>query len=178
VSRGEFNTDRFLFSAVMAVCALASARARDGSLYSSRWNVAQLKDPPSETFYEIAKDSMPINNTLSNITARDHNCMRACAILAITNIQLGQMRLFHQNLLRYHAIVAMDGLHDEANWPKDMGIVEIEERRRLVSLFQSAQVHSCWQPPAVQMLLGSPCTESVAYQNASPQSMGQSCSFP
>jgi hypothetical protein len=27
----------------------------------------------------------------------------------------------------------MDGLHDEANWPKDIGIVEIEERRRLVS---------------------------------------------
>lgn len=133
MSRGEFNTDRFLFSAVMAVCALASARARDGSLYSSKWNVAQLKDPPSETFYEIAKDSMPVNNTLSNITARDHNCMRACAILAITNIQLGQMRLFHQNLLRYHAIVAMDGLHDEANWPKDIGIVEMEERRRLVS---------------------------------------------
>jgi hypothetical protein len=116
----------------MAVCALASARARDGSLYSSRWNVAELKDPPSETFYEIAKDSMPVNNTLSNITARDHNCMRACAILAITNIQLGQMRLFYQNLLRYHAIVAMDGLHDEANWPKDIGIVEVEERRRLV----------------------------------------------
>jgi hypothetical protein len=59
--------------------------------------------------------------------------MRACAILAITNIQFGQMRLFHQNLARYHAIVAMDGLHDEANWPKDIGIVEIEERRRLVS---------------------------------------------
>ena len=117
----------------MAVCALASARARDGSLYSQRWNVAQLRDPPSETFYEVAKDSMPLNNTLSNITARDHNCMRACAILAVTNIQLGQMRLFHQNLLRYHAIVAMDGLHDEANWPKDIGIVETEERRRLVS---------------------------------------------
>jgi hypothetical protein len=133
VSRGEFNADRFLFSAVMAVCALASARARDGSVYSARWNVAQLRDPPSEIFYEAAKDSIPVNNTLSNITARDHNCMRACAILAITNIQFGQMRLFHQNLARYHAIVAMDGLHDEANWPKDIGTVEIEERRRLVS---------------------------------------------
>lgn len=133
VSRGEFNTDRFLFSAVMAVCALASARARDGSLYSARWNVEQLRDPPSETFYEVAKDSMPSHNTLGNITACDHNCMRACAILAITNIQFGQIRLFHQNLLRYHTIVAMDGLHDEANWPSDIGIVEREERRRLVS---------------------------------------------
>lgn len=78
---------------------------------------------------------MPVNNTLSNITARDHNCMRACATLAITNIQFGQMRLFHQNLSRYHAIVAMDGLHNEANWPKDIGIVEVEERRRLVSWY-------------------------------------------
>lgn len=59
--------------------------------------------------------------------------MRACAILAITNIQCGQIRLFHQNLAWYHAIVAMDGLHDEANWSKDIGLVELEERRRLVS---------------------------------------------
>ena len=112
----------------MAVCALASARARDGSLFSGRWNLAQLRDPPSETFYDAARHSIPFNL----VTSRDHNCMRACAILALTNIQCGQIRLFHQNLARYHAIVAMDGLHDEANWPKDLGLVELEERRRLV----------------------------------------------
>lgn len=140
VSRGEFCTDRFLFAAVMAVCALASARARDGSLFSGRWNLAQLRDPPSETFYDAARDSIPINL----ITARDHNCMRACGILAITNIQCGQIRLFHQNLARYHAIVAMDGLHDEANWPKDLGLVELEERRRLVGT-RSASIESSIQ---------------------------------
>ncbi len=114
----------------MAVCALASARARDGSLFSARWNPAQLNDPPPEVFYDIAKDSI----TSDLISMADHNCMRACALLAITNIQSGQIRLMHRNLAQYYAMVAMDGLHDEANWPKDVGIVEVEERRRLVNL--------------------------------------------
>lgn len=114
----------------MIVCSLASARVRDGSLFSVRWNPAQLEDPPSETFYEAAKDA--IRRNLS--TKADYNCMRVCALLAITNIQSGQIRQMHQNLARYHSIVAMEGLHDEANWPKDKGIVETEGRRRLVSL--------------------------------------------
>ena len=128
VSRGEFQTDRFLFAAVMAVCALASARARDGSIFSARWNLAQLRDPPPEAFYDIARDAIPS----SMLAAGDHNCMRACVVLAIYNIQNGQIRTMHQNLARYHAIVTMDRLHDEANWPRDIGIVEVEERRRLV----------------------------------------------
>lgn len=69
------------------------------------------------------------------MTARDHslNAMRACALLAITSIQYGQIRLMHQYLGRYHALVSMDALHNEANWPRDIGFVETEERRRLVS---------------------------------------------
>lgn len=129
VSRGEYHTDRPLFAAVMAVCSLASARARDGSLFSARWSLAELKDPPAETFYDAARDAVYFTST----SALDYNYMRACALLAITNIQSGHIRLMHQNLARYHAVVAMDSLHDEANWPKGIGIVETEERRRLVS---------------------------------------------
>ena len=129
VSHGEYRTNRYLFAATMAVCALASARARDGSLFSTRWNPEQLKEPPSEAFYAAAQDAIPFDL----VTAGDHNCMRACALLAITNVQWGQLRIMHQNLARYLSLVAMDGLHNEANWPKDIGIVETEERRRLVS---------------------------------------------
>ncbi len=38
----------------------------------------------------------------------------------------------HRYLGLYHSLVAIDGLHDERNWPKEIVIVEIEERRRLV----------------------------------------------
>lgn len=116
----------------MAVCALASARARDGAIYSARWSYDQVKDPPSEVFFEQAAKSMPVEK----MTARDHslNAMRACAFLAITSIQYGQIRSMHQYLGRYHALVSMDALHNEVNWPRDIGFVEIEERRRLVRL--------------------------------------------
>jgi hypothetical protein len=112
----------------MGVCALASARARDGAIFSNRFDLDLLNEVESETFFEAAKDQIPVNL----VTARDHNCMRACALLAITAIQYGQIRLMHQHLGKYHALVAMDSLHDEANWPKEIGLVEREERRRLV----------------------------------------------
>ena len=58
--------------------------------------------------------------------------MRTCALLALFGIQVGKIEIMHQYLGLYHSLVAMDGLHDEKNWPKEIGIVEIEERRRLV----------------------------------------------
>ncbi|KAJ3529500.1 hypothetical protein NM208_g9727 [Fusarium decemcellulare] len=61
----------------------------------------------------------------------DINCLRAHAILAITAIQNGKIRDLHWHLGIYHTLVAMDGLHDESNWPQSIDIVEREERRRL-----------------------------------------------
>jgi hypothetical protein len=41
--------------------------------------------------------------------------------------------MMHQYLGMYHSLMAMNGLHDENNWP-EMGMVEAEECRRLVSI--------------------------------------------
>lgn len=109
------------------------AGARDGAVFSNRFDPDILNEVESETFFNAAKEQVPVNL----VTARDHNCMRACALLAITSIQYGQIRVMHQHLGRYYALVAMDGLHDEVNWPKDIGHVEREERRRLVCRFSS-----------------------------------------
>jgi hypothetical protein len=136
ISRGEFAMNRFSFAATMGVCALSSARARDGAVFSNRFDPDILNEVDSEAFFDAAEEQIPINL----VTARDHNCMRACALLAITSIQYGQIRLMHQHLCRYHALVAMDGLHDEVNWPKDIDHVEREERRRLVWAFCFSQL--------------------------------------
>jgi hypothetical protein len=48
----------------------------------------------------------------------------------------------HQQLGRYHALVAMDGLHDEANWPPNISFVEIEERRRLFWSMYSFDIYT------------------------------------
>jgi hypothetical protein len=63
---------------------------------------------------------------------RGLNWMRTCAMLALYGIQIGKIDIMHQYLGLYHSQVALDGLHNEVNWPRDIGIIEVEERRRLV----------------------------------------------
>lgn len=126
ISRGEYTTKRTLFAATMAVCALVSARARDGAIFNPRWNIESLQGTESEVFYAEA-----VQQCADDTLTSDHNLMRAHAVLAICAIQYGNIRDMHHHLGRYHTLVAMDGLHDEANWPQDIGIVETEERRRL-----------------------------------------------
>ncbi|OCL02244.1 putative fungal-specific transcription factor [Glonium stellatum] len=111
----------------MAICALSSSRARDGALFSGRWDLSLLRNPPSEFFFSAAQDAMPKDLE----SAGDLNYMRACALLSITSIQYGQSRSMHHFLGLYHTLLEINGLHDESNWPKDAGIVEVEERRRL-----------------------------------------------
>jgi hypothetical protein len=113
----------------MAICALASARARDGALLPGQWAASHFRHPSSESFYAAARDVTPHLN-LSAMEGIDW--MRMCALLSLLGIQDGNINVMHQYLGLYHTLAAIDGLHDEKNWPKDIGIVEIEERRRLV----------------------------------------------
>lgn len=128
LDRYEYLKDQGLFASTMAVCALASARARDGALYSGRWQLPQLAHPPSEAFFAAARDSIPKDLT----NAKGLDFMRACAILAIASIQNGQIKAMHQYSGLYHTLMSMEGLYDEKLWPKNMSPIEIEERRRLV----------------------------------------------
>ena len=120
---------------VMAICALASARARDGALYPAKWNPDYLREPAAEVFSSAAIAVLP--SDWSKMQGLDW--MRTCAVLALVGIQLGNIQMMHHYLGRYHTLVAMDGLHDENNWPKNIDMVEVEERRRLVSPSQFKQ---------------------------------------
>lgn len=119
-----------LFASTMAVCSLVSGRARDGALYTNRWHREELSEPPSEAFYAAAKDSLPRDLA----AAKGFNYMRACAILAIASIQNGQIKNMQKYSGMYHTLTTMEGFHDEKLWPKDISTIEIEERRRLVSI--------------------------------------------
>ncbi|KAF2092973.1 hypothetical protein NA57DRAFT_69364 [Rhizodiscina lignyota] len=118
---------RSLFASVMAVCALASARARDGAVFSSKWDLETLKEPQSEVFFSASESAIP----LGPMAMSDFDYMRACALLSITAIQYGQSRAMLYYLGLYHTMVETDGLHDESNWPTELDLVEKEERRRL-----------------------------------------------
>ena len=114
----------------MAVCALVSARVQDQAIFNPSWDIQELTETPSEKFYDAAVRSW--TNYEDSRQAHTLNALRSCALLALTAIQYGKIREMQLYLGKYHTFVAMDGLHDESNWPKDIGIVETEERRRLV----------------------------------------------
>lgn len=128
ISAGEYLKNKYKFAETMAVCALTSARLVDGAVYNPKWNILELTKVKSEVYYAAAIKEC------GNVGALEQalfELLRACALLALTAIQYGKFREFQTHLNKYHCLMAMDMLHDEANWPKDIGIVELEERRRL-----------------------------------------------
>ena len=126
ISRVEYTLERSLFSVTMAVCALVSARVRDGAVFNPRWDTRTLQEPQPDIFYTEA-----VRQVIDVCPRSDLNTLRARAILALAAIQDGKIHDMHEHLGRYHTIVAVEGLHDEVNWPKEIGVVETEERRRL-----------------------------------------------
>lgn len=128
ITNRDYLNDPAFFADIMAVCALSSARARDGALLPGRWDTDFFQSPPPELFFAAAKDTF--SQDLGAMRGLDWP--RACALLALYGIQVGKISIMHQYLGLYHSMVALDGLHDEKNWPKGIGIVEIELRRRLV----------------------------------------------
>lgn len=133
ISRGEYGDTRQMFAVTMAACALSSARAADNALFHETSDSKSIKDTPSQIFYEAAISALPKTDTPD----QSLDLMRAYALLSLTAIQHGNSRDMQAFLGKYHALVAMDGLHDEANWPQNLTIIELEERRRLVSFVDS-----------------------------------------
>ncbi|KAK4952717.1 hypothetical protein LTR10_009524 [Elasticomyces elasticus] len=127
IARGEHHTNCAFSAAIMAMCALSSARARDGAVLSAQWDLSSLTEPSSESFFAMAKKILLEGAAETN----DVNYLRACALLSIVAIQYGQPRVARRYLGLYHTATEEDALHDESHWPKGIGVVETEERRRL-----------------------------------------------
>ncbi|KAJ5742192.1 hypothetical protein N7533_011601 [Penicillium manginii] len=138
INSKEHLRNQGLFASTMAVCSLASGRARDGALYSNRWQRQDLMNPPSEAFFAAARDSIPRDL----IAAKSIHYMRACAILAIASIQNGQIKNMQKYSGLYHTLISMDGLYDEKLWPKDLSPIEAEERRRLFWSIYTLDIYS------------------------------------
>lgn len=123
------NHDRGFFCSVMAACALASARVRDGALASATTPPADLLAVAPETFFAAAQDTF--STTMIGVPNFDN--LRACALLSIACIQNLEIEAMHMYIGHYFTMMATWSWHDEANWPKELASVELEERRRLVS---------------------------------------------
>lgn len=128
ISRAEFNHDQYLFAVTMAVCALTSARANDNALFNPVWDKESLLSTASDSFYNAAIAALPKTESPD----QNLDLLRAYALLSLAAMQYGRTREMQAFLGRYHTLVAMDGLHNESNWPQGLTMIEMEERRRLV----------------------------------------------
>lgn len=128
ISRADYLSDRSLFADTMAICSLVSSRVRDGAVSNPTWDLSSILAISPDSFYVQAETQLRHLEGKSDI-----DTLRAHAIMSIASIQNGKPKEMHLHLGTYHTLVAMDGLHDEANWPQDIGNIEREERRRLVS---------------------------------------------
>lgn len=120
-------TDRGFFASVMAACALAAARARDGASSDKQLLNDETSSNSSEVFFSAAQDN--ISKDLTKMTGLGY--MRACALLALTSIQYGQIQMMHHYMGHYLTLGAMQHFHDESYWPEHISVEEREERRRL-----------------------------------------------
>ncbi|KAK0264163.1 hypothetical protein B0A54_12693 [Friedmanniomyces endolithicus] len=119
-------TDRGFFASVMAACALAAARVRDGATCDYR-HLTESPEKALEIFFAAATDA--IGKDFSK--AHGLGSMRACGLLAVTAIEYGQIRTMHEYLGKYMTLRAMQQCHDERFWPPGVSIIEREERRRI-----------------------------------------------
>ncbi|KAL2688348.1 hypothetical protein IWX47DRAFT_886962 [Phyllosticta citricarpa] len=138
VRRREYLHERGFYASTMAACALVAARARDDALVPGSDNRVPEVEIPPETFYAAAKDSIPKDFT----AASGLHYLRACALLAIGSIQLGKIDAMHEYQGRYFTLVALQRFYDEASWPKDISLIEREERRRLFWSTYTLDVYS------------------------------------
>jgi len=114
----------------MALCALASARARARVLHPSQWNIAALTETPSETYFDAAQDAIAHHSLLTDDCEFDY--MRACTLLSIVCIQYDNHKLLSYWLGIAHSLSAASAFHHERNHlPEGLDTVEVEERRRL-----------------------------------------------
>lgn len=112
------------------MCALSAVKAADKTL-EGPWTT-YIKDSlyilSPELFFAAAESCMPQNlSVLSSL-----GWMRTCALLALYGLHTNKVDIMHQYLGTYLGVITLNSFHDEKNWPANVGVVEVEMRRRLV----------------------------------------------
>ncbi|KAF7559755.1 hypothetical protein G7046_g4388 [Stylonectria norvegica] len=123
----EQTRDRGFFCSVMAACALAFARVRDGAIVSLDRHSPDFRLTTPEIFLVAAEESLPDELLETN----SFDVLRAFALLSLVGIQDGRIDAMKKYLGHYFTMMAIRQWHDESNWPQDLDPIAVEERRRL-----------------------------------------------
>jgi hypothetical protein len=92
-----------------------------------------------ETYYSAAEEALPQDL----LHCHDFDHLRGYALLAIASIQDAQIPAMQKYIGQYFTILAINQWHDESFWPQGLHSGEIEERRRVVSLFEPQSALLC-----------------------------------
>jgi len=122
----------------MAVCALASARVRDGAYAGHTSNDLQRPESSSEIFFTAACESLDIDSAKTETV----DYIRSCALLALACIQYGQSVDVQQYLGKAFTVAAMHKFYDEKHWPANLDESQKEMYRRVYWCVYTLDVYS------------------------------------
>lgn len=128
----EHCRSRAFFCSVMAACALASARVRDGAPSGGQDVVGIM---PAQMFFAAAEEALPKDL----LQCQDFDYLRGLALLALASLQDARIGAMQMYIGHYFTMLAINQWHDESNWPTGLHPTEREERRRLVCLLCAAE---------------------------------------
>ncbi|KAF2153595.1 hypothetical protein K461DRAFT_286230 [Myriangium duriaei CBS 260.36] len=137
VEMAEHVHRRPLFASVMAACALASARARDGAL-AIKPRARSDGDLPSEMFFAAAHEALP----QSLLECQSVDYLRAYALLALASLQDAKIAAMNMYLGSYFTLISINQWHDEARWPTDLQPTEVEDFRALFWSIYTLDIYS------------------------------------
>lgn len=142
--RNNFHLVDDGFSAsLMAACALAASRVRDGAMTPSL-NVPVDPGRHASQYLLLAQQALPQNLS----TVENFGFLQAYELLACLSIGDENMPAMYQYLGIYHRLCESLHLYDERMWPRPITETEQQERRKLfwtmcrLDMFVAANFHS------------------------------------
>lgn len=122
---------------LMALCAVsAQSVAADAVFDSALLEGCPIQD--SNMYFVEAASKIPAHITRS----QDLDCLRSFGLMALYSLRHGDHSNFHYYLGLCHGFVAKNGFHDESQWPDDISLADIDDRRRFFWCVYRLEIHS------------------------------------
>lgn len=131
------DTDQPSYMLLMALCAVSSQNAALDAVFNKR--LLQGRNiPESGIYFQEAVSKIPTKIAQS----QDLDYLRSFGLLAVYSLHNNDYSDLHRYLGLYHALAAQHSFHDEARWPTNIPLLEVDERRRLFWCVYRLEIHS------------------------------------
>lgn len=122
---------------LMALCAVSAQSIALKAVFTDELT-DDVPDFESSLYFNEAVSRIP--DQISQ--PHDLDYLRSYGLLALYSLKQGHHGNFHRYLGLYHGLVAQIGFHDEARWPDDISITEVDDRRRFFWCVYRLEVHA------------------------------------